>query len=105
MDKQVLMLVLNECFNEEGNFANLHFMNGSELIVDNRPEYFSSHMKVNSSYELYGETVNEGFIIPYSSVLYVTLSNVENLRILAKQYEPLRTEDVSFRDKLTEDIG
>ena len=106
MEKQSLILVLNGCFNEEGNFAILHFVDGSELIVDNKPQYFSSHMKIEISYDVNREgTVNEEFVIPFSSVLYITLSNVKNLDILSKRYESVgRNKDVFFYDKLTEEI-
>ena len=101
MDKQNLIMVLEECFKEEGNCAILHFLDGSQLLIDKKPKHFSSHMSVNVSYDVNTETIIEQFIIPYSSVLYVTLSNVENLRILAKQYEPLKDKYVFFYDKLT----
>lgn len=105
MDKQNLIIVLEECFNEVGNIAILHFNDGSELMVDSKPKHFSSHMKVEINYDLNGENIFEQFIIPYTSVLYVTISSINNLKILAKQHEPLKeNEDVFFYDKLTEEI-
>ena len=86
------MVVLNECFDVEGNVAILHFNDGSELMIDNKPHFFNSHMGVDSSYDVYGETVDEQFIIPFSSVLYITLSNVRNLKILSNQYAKLKKE-------------
>ena len=82
MDKQSLILILDECFEEEGNVAILHFNDGSELLINSKPRNFNSHMIVDSSYSVGMETINEQFIIPFISVLYITLSNVENLRIL-----------------------
>ena len=105
MDKQNLRIVLEECFKEVGNVAIFHFTDGSELMVDKKPNYFNLHMGIEVKYDMDNETIIEHVIVPYSSVLYITISNTNNLKILAKQFESMKDKnDVFFYDKLTENI-
>lgn len=95
MDKQSLILILKECFKEEENGAYLHLIDGSTLLINEIPSFNNLHFQVENKYTVNLEdTVEETICIPYSSVNYITLTNSENLRIISKQYEPLRDDDL-----------
>lgn len=90
MDKRSIQLILKECFEKEGNGAYLHFIDGSQLLIGLYPKFFNLHMQVKNEYDINCERVSEIVCIPYSSIIYITLTNAENLRIIAKQYERVK---------------
>lgn len=86
MDKQTLMVICNECFDVKGNCAYLHFVDGSNLLIKDKPQFFSVHMQVRNTYELNLKEINELICIPYSSVIYVTLTTIENINAVNDYY-------------------
>lgn len=86
MDKTSLMVILNECFEKEGNSAYLHFVDGSNLFINSLPSFFESHVRVISKYEINGKIISETVCIPYGVVMYITLTNSDNLKIIREQY-------------------
>ena len=89
MIKNNLVVLLNECFEKEGNCSYLHLVDGSELLIKELPNFFDAFLRVNQRtvMESESEEINEVVCIPYSSVMYITLTNFDNLEIIAKQYE------------------
>jgi len=83
MDKANLQLVLRESYekNDEACVI-LHFMDGSELLINQLPSFFSLHMLVNLEYFCDEHKIVESVIIPYSCVLYLTVTSKENLKII-----------------------
>lgn len=87
MDKGTLKILIDEYMSDEGNYVYLHLSDGSELFVNIPPKFFNLHIQVVKQYDIDGETVKEIVCIPYKNVIYVTLTNSNNLEIIAKQYE------------------
>lgn len=85
MDKNTLIILLNDCFNEK-KCAFLHLNNDSELLVTDKPEYFSLHMGINVEYSLGESNINEVYNIPYSIVSYVRIISVDDLNSIS-EYE------------------
>ena len=85
MDKNSLILILKEHFQgegSEGNGAYLNFVDGTNLLIAGFPSFFSSHFVVENKYALNGEEICETVCIPYSSVIYLTLVTLDNLKKL-----------------------
>ena len=93
MDKNSLIILLKECFETEGNCAYLHFVDGSTLLIYNLPIFNNLHMQVQNEYFVLSEKVSEIVCIPYTSVIYITLTNSENLRIINEQYKIFNVEE------------
>ena len=87
MNKNNLVVLLNECFEKEGNCSYLHLVDGSELLINELPTFFDAFLRVNQKTVMESDEINEVVCIPYGSVMYITLTNVDNLEIIAKQYE------------------
>ena len=87
MIKNNLVVLLNECFEKEGNCSYLHLVDGSELLIKELPNFFDAFLRVNQRTVMESEEINEVVCIPYSSVMYITLTNFDNLEIIAKQYQ------------------
>ena len=77
MDKNSLILILKEHFQGEGSEGN-----GANLLIAGFPSFFSSHFVVENKYALNGEEICETVCIPYSSVIYLTLVTLDNLKKL-----------------------
>lgn len=104
MDKNTAIIILKECFDTEGNCAFLHFTDGSDLLIEKPQQYFDTAMSIESEYTYGDKTVKDVCFIPYSSILYIIVSNKENIRIAQeynmqqammeyKNIEPLKFED------------
>lgn len=86
MDRQNLIVIVNEHLEKEGNGVYFHLADKSELLINIMPKYFSLHMRVKKQYSIGSDIVTEIVCIPYTSVLYITLTNSENLKIIANHY-------------------
>lgn len=84
MDKHSLVLICNECFKEEGNCLIIHFVEGGELLIDKKPTFFNLNMQVAIESHYDDEIIVEEFYIPYSNVLYIIKTNVDNLKTIYK---------------------
>lgn len=93
MDKQNLILIVKEHLEKEGNGVYFHLADKSELLINIMPKFFSLHIKVKKQYTIGSDIVTEIVCIPYTSVLYITLTNSENLKIIANQYSRLKPND------------
>ena len=89
MDKQEVIITLTEHLVSPDKGAYLHFIDGSNLLINNKPQFMGMHMRILSEYEINLEKVREVICVPYSSVIYITLTNSENLKIIQKQYAPI----------------
>lgn len=89
MDKNNLNIVLNEHLMKEENCAFLHLSNNSELLIFEKPHFFNLMMEVEIKHEYGSESIVEKCYIPYSSVVYVTMSNKDNLKIVSDYYRRL----------------
>lgn len=87
MDKNSVWVLLNDSFNDKDDCVILHFIDGSGMLINNKPNFFNLHMSVEIKKEYDGEIITEVNHIPYSSILYIIETNVKNLNIIAKQYE------------------
>lgn len=92
MDKNSIIIILKECFETEGNCAYLHFVDGSNLLIYHLPIFNNLHMQIQNDYSVWSEKVSEIICIPYTSVIYITLTNSENLRIINEQYKMIKSE-------------
>ena len=95
MDRQNLILIVKEHLEKEGNGVYFHLADKSELLINIMPKFFSLHMRVKKQYAINSDIVTEIVCIPYTSVLYVTLTNSENLKIIANQYSRIRPNDLN----------
>ena len=96
MDKKTAILILKECFEVEGNCAFIHFVDGSDILIQNKPNYFGTSMSVESEYKYGEEIVKDVCFIPYSSILYIIVTNIENLRIATEYNANMQIEDVDM---------
>lgn len=87
MDKNSLTIILNECFEKEGNCAYLHFVDGSNLLINVLPTFFNTHFSVVNEYEINANKCREVVCIPYASVIYITLTHADNLKVIYEQYD------------------
>ena len=71
MDKASLILILDDCFKEDGNCVVFHFGNGSDMLVGSKPSFFNLHMSVDMEQNYNGDIVHEVVHIPYSVVDFV----------------------------------
>ena len=94
MDRQNLILILKEHLEKEGNGVYLHLVDKSELLTNIMPKFFNLHMRVKKQYTIGSDIVTEIVCIPYTSVLYITLTNSENLKIIANQYSRINSNDL-----------
>ena len=86
MDKTSLVLKMNECFAEEGCCVILHFIDGSDLLVRKKPIFNNLAMEVPLEYIYDNEQIVEKCFIPYTSILYITITSVDNLDRISKSY-------------------
>lgn len=86
MDKTSLVLKMNECFAEEGCCVILHFVDGSDLLVRNKPVFNNLAMEVNLNYVYDNSDIVEQCFIPYASIMYITITTVDNLNKISKSY-------------------
>lgn len=86
MDRQNLILIVKEHFEKEGSGVYFHLGDKSELLTNTIPKFFNLHMRVKKQYAIGSDIVTEVVCIPYTSVLYITLTNSENLKIIANHY-------------------
>ena len=89
MDKNNLSIVLNEHLINEENCAFLHLSNNSELLIFEKPHFFNLMVEVEVKHEYGSDCVIEKCYIPYNSILYVTLTNINNLNIVSNYYQML----------------
>lgn len=82
MDKNSIMIILKDYLEEDDdNCAILHFNDGSELLIYNVPTFFNLIMSVKVYREFGEDKIEEKIHIPYSSIIYITTSNSNNLKI------------------------
>jgi len=89
MDKTSFILVCNENFNKEGTCMILHFIDGSNLLINKKPIFFNLHMEIKIEFNVEDEVVMEKCIVPFSSIMYVTVTSNKNLKLISKQYEKI----------------
>lgn len=93
MNKTNIINLLNECFESEGNCCYLHLTDGNELLVMEEPKFFDNVLSANQKSVINSNEVHEVVFVPYTSIIYITLTNEENLKLVAEQYmeqyEPL----------------
>ena len=86
MDKQNLILLCKEHFSTANNCLYLH-LNGSDVFVGSLPNFYNLHMECKRKYTMGSKVIEEKVCVPYSSVVFVTLTNFENLDIIAENAE------------------
>ena len=85
MNKTEVITILKDCFKIEGNCVFLHFIDGSELLVQSEPTFFSSNMSVDIEYNNEKSFVEKCYI-PYNSILYITVTTIENVKFMVNKY-------------------
>lgn len=99
MDKGEVMVILREHLVSSDKGAYLHFIDGSNLLINNMPRFMNMHMQILSEYAINLKQIKEMICVPYSSIIYITLTNSENLKIVAEQYAPIND---NFHDEIIE---
>ena len=95
MEKTSLTVILNECFEKEENCAILHLADSSDLLLFDKPSFFNLHMEAILESKYDDNIIIEKCMIPFSSVLYVTVISRENLKIV-HDYEHQRHHMMMF---------
>lgn len=103
MDKNEVVLILKEHLVSPDKGAYLHFIDGSNLLIYSTPRFMNMHMQILIEYDINLKQVREMVCIPYSSIIYITLTNKNNLDIIAKQYEPIDSSHEEIIDGLLSD--
>lgn len=94
MDKGNLQIVLRESFEKDNGVCVIfHFIDGSELLINQLPFFFNLHMLVDLEYFCDEQKIVESVVIPYSSVLYLSITSNENLKII---------NDFEFKKRMNE---
>ena len=97
LNKGSVMVTLNDCFAEKGNFAYLHLSNGATLLIDKKPAFRSEIMVIEVENNINNKVITEFVHLPYNIVSYITVSNVENLRVMEEVntfHNPVTLEDL-----------
>ena len=96
MDNDSLFAILSDYLSVEGNCAYLHFVDGSEILIYAVPFFHKNYIEIKNKYVVNAKDVNETVCVPYDSIIYVTLSNFENLKIISEQYQNVSDNDRSM---------
>ena len=86
MEKTSVISIVEKCFEKEGNCIVFSLIDGSEVLINEKPSYFNLHLSANARNNYNGKTVCEVYNIPFSSILYITETNVRNLRIVQEEF-------------------
>lgn len=79
MNKNDVRLALNECFEKDGNCAVLYLLDGTSLIIQQKPAFFNVILRIELNFKHGDEIIKETVILPYSSIMYITITSFENM--------------------------
>lgn len=81
MDRTNVLYSLKNYF-KDGNCVFLHFIDGSELLVDSEPEYDDFVMHIPLKIKCFDDMLNETYCVPYENILYIVKTTKENIKKL-----------------------
>ena len=85
MDKNDVILIVNQCFKNEGFCLALHLMDNTEILVTKQPRFASSCLHVDMEIEYESGTVSETYYIPYRNIVFIVETSHESLKIINEQ--------------------
>lgn len=86
MDKQSLYIVFNDWLSEEGNCVYLHLVDKTDLLISKKPHFNNLTFSIELSHRFGEDVIHETHVIPYSSVVYITQTNIKDVNIVNDYY-------------------
>ena len=100
MEKRSALLVLKNCFKEEGQIAFVHFIDGSNILINNMPNFLDLIMEVKLEYAYGDDEITDICYVPYSSIMYITVTTTETIKKLSEFNEELKSQMGKMTDIL-----
>lgn len=86
MDKADVILIIDKCLEKEGSCAIIYLTNGVDFLIDTKPSFYNFIMKFPMKFNYEEHEIVETINVSYSSILYITETSIENLKIISEHF-------------------